>query len=305
MVWLFRWIDRWVIRGEAWAAAYDQLAEKWPAAAEVLDRLRKRLGAIITVGFGIVIATIGYIEGAVAPWGTLGYVVAALTVALLLALVLLALAVVFAACARGLYWLRMSHADAATAPPGQASAVPENSERPAEPEQAVNDDEEARHDLTLFVTDYVMPACTTQLHLQEMIIKHSYVNDALARLATQSIIRSDELSKFGERFEYLSVKLCSSPMGYVPFERLKDCVLVMDKTYGRLCAQADALAAGAGFECQAHHTLAPLWEEWRQCHNRLVDAYRSIKRDRRFAPELYRPGINGPWTKPIPPFNPA
>jgi hypothetical protein len=162
------------------------------------------------------------------------------------------------------------------------------------------DDEEALHELTLFVTDFVIPLGHAKIDLQTAIIRNSYVNDALASLVIHSIVSNPNVREFGEHFDYLSDKFAGSPMELVPLHELKKRVLAMDKNYKRLMDQAYRLAEGAGWDVRTHKALAPLWETQRSCHNALVDAYRKIKRDRRFAPELYRPGIDGPWTQGIP-----
>ena len=172
--------------------------------------------------------------------------------------------------------------------------------------EAVNPlDEDALHDLTEFVTDFVIPAGCAQIDLQAAIIRNSYVNDALASLAVGSIMSNPAITEFGGNFMYLWNKFGSSPMEMVPLAELKKRTLILDKSYQTICDQAYQLAAGAGLDCRTYPALAPRWEEWRQRHNRLVDAYRAIKRDRRFAPELYRPGIEGPWTRQVPAFAPT
>lgn len=159
--------------------------------------------------------------------------------------------------------------------------------------------EEAHHELKLFVTDCVIPAGCTQRDLQITIIKTVCANRTAIDLATESLLANWKVQGFGDNFSYLLRAFCSSPETPVPFNELKGRVLEMDKNYHAMLEQTDQLALDAGMDYRTHHDTKDIWETYCVCHNGLVDRYRGIKRDRRFG-RLCRPGINGPWTQKMP-----
>jgi hypothetical protein len=272
-------LHRWVVGGEAWAAAYSWVSEHIPKFwGWIKGHWATAVAMISSLGLGTWFAS-GITAINSLGWGIWPFV--GLLFALGLALLFYVIALTIG---------RFK----------QLSAPRDTSiERRTSSDLVPIVDEQAEHDLKVFVTDHIIRTGVAQKRLQEAIIDLiCNNNETVAWLASQAILSNYQVDPFGQPFQELWKAFGSSPARKVPLDEMMDDILSIDKNYQAFCDQADRLAESSGIDYRTHETLAPLWGDWRQKHNDLVRAYRAIKRDLRF-PKLVRPGIHGLWDRDI------
>jgi hypothetical protein len=159
--------------------------------------------------------------------------------------------------------------------------------------------DDATHDLNMFAIDYVAPLVYAHILLQENLVCYMIQAEFPASLATAGLMSNYETREFNEHYTALINRFGISPQELVPLEELKIHILYFDRNFDVLTKQTCRLITEAGSECMQNEKRYQLRHEIRTRHNALVIEYKKIKRDRRFAPELYRAGIDGPWTKEI------
>lgn len=224
-------------------------------------------------------AAIAWAEGTIQPYGTLGYIVTVLVVALFLG-------IVFLAISAGVWFWRRG-----------GSAAPDSTQ-PAltQPEQEYSADPEAEaldkgayNQIVAFCIDFLLPACGAQVELQEGIIRDLCGNEKVVAWALEGL-RSDynyKTSGFWQNYTSLSSGLTDSPGPSIKFEGMIECINELEKEfYKNFCDQAIEVAQSAGIDLKNSAVIAE-WHRWHDHHGKMVDAFEMLKRDIRFG-KLHR-----------------
>ncbi|MER9831206.1 hypothetical protein NKJ51_22995 [Mesorhizobium sp. M0134] len=161
-------------------------------------------------------------------------------------------------------------------------------------------DHAAHESLTNFAVEKVIPAGYAQELLQRTIIEKLTDNAVLQDYAARGLPYqySYERNQFRDGFSELSGRLAGSPMEYVPFQELVDCVDQIEKGYKAFCRQTVELAGSSEKNLLQDQSVREAWEEWREAHNTLVSEYDQVKRESKYG-KLYRPQKPSRWGGPI------
>jgi hypothetical protein len=162
-------------------------------------------------------------------------------------------------------------------------------------------DKQAYREILDFALDKVIPACQAQIEAQEAVISQICGTAQVAALASIGLRHSAnyKMSEFWSNFERLQSGLTESPGPIIKFEAIIDCIAGLEAgSYKKFCEQLDEIANAADINPKANAKLLPIWFEWAQSHNALVNAYNTIKRDPRFG-KLLRPARSSRWGDPI------
>ena len=149
-----------------------------------------------------------------------------------------------------------------------------------------------------FVVQYLWPACDRQIDLQKAIIRENEGDALLKDLAIEGIaIRFaanctgflDTVPKYGAGIEG------SEPT--LGFDALVECInRLANGAYRNFCEQSGEMARKVtANDLGTHERLGPIWWEWVEHHNRLVDEHRKVRQNPRFGRKLYRPNQPANW----------
>lgn len=154
-------------------------------------------------------------------------------------------------------------------------------------------------ELANFVVEKLLPAAWAQRDFQRVLINEMTDIEVLREFAYEGLSESIHAQTFWRAISKLMDHLGNSPLEYLPFDQMVDCVEQAERNYKNFCHQTADLAISGGIDRSAPKVQAA-WEEWRREHNELTVAYDSIKRESKFG-KLYRPQRPNRWGRVIDP----
>ncbi|MFC3322320.1 hypothetical protein [Mesorhizobium cantuariense] len=125
-------------------------------------------------------------------------------------------------------------------------------------------DHAAHESLTNFAVEKVIPAGYAQELLQRTIIEKLTDNPVLQDYAARGLLYhySYERTQFRDGFSELSARLAGSPMEYVPFQELVDCVDQIEKGYKDFCRQTVELAKSSKINLLEDQSVSDPKRSW-------------------------------------------
>ena len=90
----------------------------------------------------------------------------------------------------------------------------------------------------------------------------------------------------------------------IRFDALINCINRLENAaYKNFCDLAEEMAKKINVsDLKSHPTLGPIWEQWREQHNKLVDEHKKVRQNPRFGRKVYRPNKPVHWGEKIPPL---
>jgi hypothetical protein len=154
-----------------------------------------------------------------------------------------------------------------------------------------------------FVVQYLWPACERQIDLQKAIIREYEGDDLLKDLAIEGMqfdSRPTTQSFWIQYHNMLQGIEGSEPT--IGFEALVDCInRLANGAYKNFCEQSDEMARKAKVnDPGSHERLGPIWWQWVEQHNQLVDEHRKVRQNPRFGRKIYRPNQPANWGEKVP-----
>ncbi|MDN4986615.1 hypothetical protein KUL72_02360 [Bradyrhizobium arachidis] len=149
-----------------------------------------------------------------------------------------------------------------------------------------------------FVIQHLWPACDRQIDLQRAIIRE-YEGDALLKdLAIEGM--QFDARPTAQAFWIQYQNMMQGIEGSEPtlgFDALVDCInRLANGAYKSFCEQSVEMAKGVTVnDLGTHERLGPIWWEWAERHNRLVDEHTKVRQNPRFGRKLYRPSQPANW----------
>lgn len=237
---------------------------------------------------GWLAAAIAWTEGTIKPFGTLGYIVTTLVVAVLLGGIFLAISAGVWFWRRGKPKLddRISPANSAHSSELGLRA----DEQSDEPEKEV--DPTLYNKLVAFSLDYLMPACEARMELNDAMLGRGVENAKIREMVYSSFWADSNAASFFASYCKIHEGLYSTVGRIIRFHSLVEHIGTLERTYKAVVDQGDELATemGVGFL----RDLPEQFDKWCQQHRALRDAYEPIKRDSRIS-ALFRPGKPSRW----------
>lgn len=170
---------------------------------------------------------------------------------------------------------------------------------PIDPLDAISGPDHER--LELFILDFILPACSAQIVLQERILKKMGDNPFLLRFANLGLRNDYTHQVFNRTYDVLS-NLGSSPMPEMTNgEMVESIIRLENENYRKFCDQSYVLGKSLSIKIQTEPDLTNLWGIWCHQHNRLVKEYDILKRESRFGRPLYRPQKPSRWGDAVDP----
>lgn len=189
---------------------------------------------------------------------------------------------------------------------GRTHAVDSSEESRHSPNPASEAPEpSAYYDLVSFTVQTLLPACDARIALNEAIVQRLGGRSKLTELALDGL-RTEPPSFWGSYEELIENIHQSEPT--LRFGPMMTNIREMElRGYAPFCARLDDACVAVGLDYRADSDLAPLWEEWRLAHNKLVDEYERIKNDIRYSKppksqyrSLFWPRKESQWGAAVP-----
>lgn len=154
----------------------------------------------------------------------------------------------------------------------------------------------AYYDIMGFSLSFILPACDAQFAIQRKLLEKVAPNDTICKLSVAGLQHPEEigLSNFWENYDRI-VRGIDSSEPTIRFSALIECIRGLERhSYRLFCEQLDTIADASGLDYKKDPDILPLWENWRQRHNALVNEYDKVKKDVRFE-KLFFPRRKGRW----------
>ena len=147
-----------------------------------------------------------------------------------------------------------------------------------------------------FAVQHLWPACDRQIDLQKAIIREGAGDDFVKELAIEGM--SSDTRPASQAFWVQYENLVQGIEGCEPtlnFDALVDCINRLGKgAYKDFCDQSEEMGKRAKIsELRSHRVLGPVWWEWANQHNQLVDEHKKVTQNPRFGRKVYRPNKPG------------
>jgi hypothetical protein len=171
------------------------------------------------------------------------------------------------------------HGDVAPArrlPSPERSAAPS---LPSEPPPKIETAEErqAKHDLIVFIVEYLLPACLAQDRLQHAIgYKAAGDSDLLKRVIGAGLLCEPTLSDFKNTLRELQMAALSNTLQTLDLDRLMDLLVEIRFHYRNFFLRA--LGLMSKWDERSHHGVEKELRTWQTNHNFLVDKYNDLVR---------------------------
>jgi hypothetical protein len=164
---------------------------------------------------------------------------------------------------------------------------------------------EAYFSLVDFAVQYLWPACEGQIDLQKAIIREIEGDDLFKELAIEGM--SSDPRPAAQPFWIQYQNMVQGIEGSEPtidFGTLVECInRLANEAYKNFCDQSEEMAKRAKVrDLRSHPTLGPIWQQWADQHNALVDEHRRVRQNARLGRKVYRPNKLGKWGDKIPPI---
>jgi hypothetical protein len=156
-------------------------------------------------------------------------------------------------------------------------------------------DKQAYKEILDFALDQVIPACETQVELQNAILSQATSDPVIDNLAILGLRNSEKTKEFWNHYEALSAGLLASPGPLIRFEAIIEHIAALEnENYRVFTEQMNQFAIIFSLNVRTNANLRPVWIKWVEAHNALIEAYEAIKRDPRFG-RLLRPARPSRW----------
>ena len=161
---------------------------------------------------------------------------------------------------------------------------------------------EVYYSLVDFVVQHLWPACDRQIDLQKAIIRENEGDDWLKDLATEGLPFDSRPSAQSFWIQYQNmVRGIEGSVPTIEFDALVDCInRLANGGYKNFCEQSEEMARKVKVnDLGSHERLGPLWWQWAEQHNQLVDEHRKVRQNPRFGRKVYRPNKSANWGEKV------
>jgi hypothetical protein len=271
---VFRAVHRYVVGGESWSSAWEAIK------GEIGDDLP---------------TLAGYVSGGLTMFGTLAGDVSWVGI----------VALTFCAFVAGRQFVIQQQTeqrpngsivdDGRASVPAPPSATPPGSP----PKVETSEERQAKHDLCVFIIDFVLPACRGQNHLQHVVAyRIGGTTDYMKVIISFGLANESSFAEFIKTLSDVNIA-ASSNLDIYAFDRILSWAIELRNGYRSFCGRLRLLAPKIE-DVLSDPTLSGAFEPWRVAHNALVEKYDEFGRDLRF-PGLYQPARSYGFGVPQPP----
>ena len=177
-------------------------------------------------------------------------------------------------------WSRRRHGDVvdATAQSGKQSIeIP--SSQGMEKQDSVAE-LNSKRSLALFIDNYLLPSCNTQIKLQFRILKRlCSTNDVILDFVDQGWTNDRTFGRFRDAVGELRVWSSSGQFGTISLSRIDETAAEVRQLYVSFCTLPDNICEPSGLDYKTDTELGPIWRKWKEDHNAMVMKYNDIKTD--------------------------